>query len=150
MQSYYEVSGLSTLVSRMTPLFGTFRKGMLDSLVRRTARLSGADERALSALGYLLDAVEVKREGMVATTFDVALGKFNWSHVPENAFEHLVDLATPLGAILSGAESDNEGLTLRLKTRAAAPLSSSRDPANLKPPGRKAVWVRSPPPAPIA
>lgn len=92
-------------------------------------RLSGADERALSALGDLLDAVEVKREGMVATSFDVALGKFNRSHVPENAFEHLVDLATALEAILSGGESDNEALTLRLKTRAAALLSSSRDPA---------------------
>ena len=34
VQSYYEVSGLSTLVSRMTPLFGTFCKGMLDSLAR--------------------------------------------------------------------------------------------------------------------
>lgn len=129
VQSYYEVSGLSTLVSRMTPLYGTFRKGMLDSLVRRTARLSGADERCLSALGDLLDAVDVKREGMVATSFDVALGKFNRSHVPENAFEHLVDLATALEAILSGGESDNEALTLRLKTRAAALLSSSRDPA---------------------
>jgi hypothetical protein len=129
VQSYSEVSGLSTLVSRMTPLYGTFRKGMLDSLVRRTTRLSGADERALSALGDLLDAVEVKREGMVATSFDVALGKFNRSHVPENAFEHLVDLATALEAILSGGESDNEALTLRLKTRAAALLSSSQDPA---------------------
>jgi hypothetical protein len=129
VQSYYEVSGLSTLVSRMTPLYDTFRKGMLDSLVRRTARLSRADEQALNAMGDLLDAVEVKREGMVATSFDVALGKFNRSHVPENAFEHLVDLATALEAILSGGESDNEALTLRLKTRAAALLSSSQDPA---------------------
>ena len=69
----------------MTPLYDTFRKGMLDSLVRRTARLSRADEQALNAMGDLLDAVEVKREGMVATSFDVALGKFNRSHVPENA-----------------------------------------------------------------
>jgi hypothetical protein len=129
VQSYYEVSGLSTLVSRMTPLYGTFRKGMLDSLVRRTVRLSQADALALSALGDLLDAVDVKREGMVATSFDVALGKFNGSHVPESAFEHLVDLATALEAIMSGGESDNEALTLRLKTRAAALLSSSRDSA---------------------
>jgi hypothetical protein len=104
VQSYYEVGGLSTLVSRMAPLYGTFRKGMLDSLVRRIARLSDADERALSALGDLLDSADVRREGMVATSFDVALSKFNRSHVPENAFEHLVELATALEAILSGGE----------------------------------------------
>lgn len=127
VQSYYEVTGTSTLISRMSPIMGTFRKGMLDSLVRRAIRITGEEGPAVAKLGELLRTVDVKREGMVATSFDVALDKFNRSHLPNSNFENLVDLATAFEAIMSGGESDNEALTLRLRSRAAALLATNRD-----------------------
>lgn len=127
VQSYYEVTGTSTLISRMSPIMGTFSKGMLDSLVRRTVRITGGEGPAVAKLGELLKTVDVEREGMVATSFDVALDKFNRSHLPNSNFENLVDLATAFEAIMSGGESDNEALTLRLRSRAATLLATNRD-----------------------
>jgi hypothetical protein len=77
----------------------------------------------------LVDKADVKREGMAATVFDVALGKFNSSHHLENPYETLVDLTTALEAILAGGETETEGLTLRLRNRAAALLATDADPA---------------------
>ena len=66
---------------------------------------------------------------MVATSFDVASSKFNLSHSSDSPYEHLVDLATALEAVLIGAERDTEGLTLRLRTRVATLLATEDDPA---------------------
>jgi hypothetical protein len=129
VQSTYEVSGTTTLVTRMHPLMRSFRAGWLDTLVRRTVRLTGDEGVAFAALGDLIDAADVRREGMVATSFDVALSKFNHSHSSNSAYEHLVDLATALEAALIGAEKETEGLTLRLRSRVAALLVTDDDPA---------------------
>lgn len=129
VQSAYEVSGTTTLVARMNPLMNTFRKGWLDALVRRTVRLTGDEGLAFAALDDLIDAADVKREGMVATSFDVALSKFNRSHTSDSPYDHLVDLATALEAALIGAEKETEGLTLRLRNRVAALLATDDDPA---------------------
>lgn len=129
VQSYYEVTGMTTLVARMGPEMGTFRKGVLDTLVRRTVRLGGDEGSAFEKLDQLIDAADVKRTAMAATSFDVALSKFHRSHTSDSPYEHLVDLATALEAILAGGESDNEGLTLRLRSRAAALLATDDDPA---------------------
>jgi hypothetical protein len=127
VQSAYEISGATTLVARMNPLMSIFRKG--DSLVRRTTRLTGDEGPAFAALGDLIDAAEVKREGMVATSLDVAMSKFNRSYSGDSPYEHLVDLATALEAALIGAEKETEGLTLRLRSRVAALLATDDDPA---------------------
>ncbi|HEX6338690.1 MAG TPA: hypothetical protein VFZ85_17185 [Jiangellaceae bacterium] len=58
----------------------TFDKGTLDMLVRRTVRFTGEEGPAFEALGDLIDAARVEHEGMVATSFGVALSKFNRSH----------------------------------------------------------------------
>ena len=129
VQSTYEVSGMTTLVARMTPQMRTFRKGTLDALVRRTIRLTGEEHPAFAALGDLIDAAEVRREGMVWPSFDVALANFNRSHRSDSPYELLVDLATALEAALIGAEKETEGLTLRLRTRVAALLATDDDPA---------------------
>ena len=60
--------------------------------------------RRFASLEALIDAAEVKREGIVATTFDAALVKFNRSRSDDRPYEHLVDLPTALGAALIGAE----------------------------------------------
>jgi hypothetical protein len=130
VQSAYEVSGTTTLVARMNPLMSTFRKGWLDALVRRTVRLTGDEGAAFAALGGLIDAADIKREGMIATSFDVALSKFNRSHSSDSPYEHIVDLATALEAALIGAK-ETEGLTLRLRTRTSALLATEDDSARV-------------------
>jgi hypothetical protein len=127
VQSAYQISGATTLAARMNPLMNIFRKG--DPLIRRTVRLAGDEAAAFAALGELIDAAEVKREGMVATSLDVALSKFNRSYSSDSPYEHLVDLATALEAALIGAEKETEGLTLRLRSRGAALLATDDDPA---------------------
>jgi hypothetical protein len=129
VQSAHEDSGLTTLIGRMDPLSMPSPKGMLDTPVRRTVHLTGAEEPAFAALGQLLDAAEVKREGMLVTSFDVAIRNFNLSHSSEQLADQLVDLATALEAVLIGGTKETEGLTLRLKNRAAALLATEDDPA---------------------
>lgn len=129
VQTTYEVSGMTTLVARMRPQMSISRKGLLDTPVRRTVRLTGDESAAFETLGGVIDAADIKREGMVATSFDVALGKFNASHSNGNPYEYLVDLATGLEAALIGTEKETEGLTLRLRSRAAALLATESDPA---------------------
>ncbi|MGW5216396.1 hypothetical protein ACWEQA_00870 [Nocardia sp. NPDC004085] len=127
VRSNYEVSGPTTLVSRMDPtleMASNIRGFRI--LVRRTVRLSGEEAPAFTALGNLIDSAEVKRDGMVATSFDVALSKFNGSH-HRGPFEHIVDLATALEAALLGGEKETEGLSLRLRTRVAALLATDDD-----------------------
>lgn len=128
VQSAYEVTGSTTLVTRIRPLMSTFRKGMLDTLVRRTVRLTGDEGAAFKRLDELIDAADIVRTGMIATSFDVALSKFYRSHSADNPYEHLVDLATALEAILAGGEGDNEALTFRLRSRVAALLAADGDP----------------------
>jgi hypothetical protein len=125
--SVFEVRGMTTLVSRMSPYMTLFRGSR--TLVRRTVWLNERHAPAFEAIGALVDRADVKREGMAATSFDVALGKFNSSHHQENPYETLVDLATALEAILAGGEPETESLTLRLRNRAAALLSADGDPA---------------------
>jgi hypothetical protein len=129
VQTTYEVSGMTTLVARMRPQMSSSRKGLLDTPVRRTVRLTGDESAAFETLGGVIDAADIKREGMVATSFDVALGKFNGSHSNGSPYEYLVDLATGLEAALIGTEKETEGLTLRLRSRAAALLATESDPA---------------------
>jgi len=129
VQSNYEISGATTLVARMNPLMSTFRAGWFGTLVRRTVRLNGGEGTAFEALDALIDAADVKRKGMIATSFDVALSKFQRSHSSDNPYEHLVDLATALEAALIGAEKDTEGLTLRLRSRTSVLLATEDDPA---------------------
>jgi hypothetical protein len=129
VQSVYEIAGATTLVARMSPIMNTFPVGSFGGLVRRTVRLTAEQAEAFAALDQLIDAAEVKREGMAATSFDVALAKFNRSHSENSPYEHLVDLVTALEAALIGAERETEGLTLRLRSRVAALLATDDDPA---------------------
>ncbi|TCO55655.1 HEPN domain-containing protein [Actinocrispum wychmicini] len=129
VQSVYEASGVATLISCMDPQIHKAHKGMLDTLVRRTVRLTGDEAPVFTAVSDMIHAADVKRDGIVATSFDVALSKYNHSHTTDSPYEHLVDLATALEGVLIGAENEGEGLTLRLCTRAAALLTSDDDPA---------------------
>jgi hypothetical protein len=123
----FEVNGLTTLVARVNSRMTIFRGGR--PLVRRTVWVNEQHGPAFDAIGALVDEADVSREGMAATSYDVAISKFHRSHHQENPYEHLVDLATALEAILAGGEKENEGLTLRLRNRAAALLAADNDHA---------------------
>ncbi len=129
VRTNYETIGPRTRVARMNPQMNAFRGGLLDTPVRRTVRLAEDQEAAFLMLGDAIDAADINREGMVATSFDVALGRFGRSHSSDSQYEHLVDLATALEAALIGSDKQTEGLTLRLRTRAAALLATANDPA---------------------
>jgi hypothetical protein len=99
-------------------------------LVHRVAQLDENHGPMIAVLGELVDAAEVKRDGMVSTSFDVALSKFNRSYQQQGSpYDQLVDLSTALEAVLIGSEKENEGLTLRLRSRVAALLAGDDDPA---------------------
>jgi hypothetical protein len=128
-QPAYEVQGITTLVSRMHPYLTTFGKGPSLALVRRTCRLTVGDDEAFRGLGVLLDAADIKKEKMAWTSFDVAIANFHSSFLLGDAFKNLVDLATALEAILSDGSDGSDAITLRLKMRASALLSTSADPS---------------------
>jgi hypothetical protein len=83
----------------------------------------------LDALGEMLDQVEIKREGMVFTSFDTAVRNFQSSYSAPNLFDQVVELATALEACLASGDKDNDAISLRLRSRAAAVLATERDPA---------------------
>jgi hypothetical protein len=126
VRSGYEITGMTTLTAPMDPLMRGFDTGLRDTLVRRTVRLSGDQTPAFNALAAVISAADVKRDGIVAASLDVALTKFNGSHTISSPLEHLVDLATALEGVLIG-ENEGEGLTLRLCSRAAALLACDDD-----------------------
>lgn len=126
-RTLFQVTGTTTLVSRMRPFMAQPHGG--GSWVRRTVWLSDRQAPAFVAIAALVESARIKRDGMAATSFDVALAKFNNALRQENAFEQIVDLATALEAILAGGETETEALTLRLRTRAAALLATEGDPA---------------------
>lgn len=128
-QSFYEIAGPTTLVSPMRPHV-TVPAGHLSSQVRRTLQLGGADAARFEAVARLVDEAQVHREGMVTTSFDTALRKFHGSHGDRNPYDQIVDLATALEAALVSTKKDAEGLSLRLRSRAAALLWARNDPAS--------------------
>ena len=128
-QSCWQLIGASTLISRVSPMYRRFEKAAIpDIRMQRVVRLQESDAPAFAALGALLDDAVIKREGMVATSFDIALLNYNRSHEEGDDFERVIDLATALEAILTGSESDTEAVGHRLRTRASALLWTDDDP----------------------
>ncbi len=126
----YELVGLTTRVARMRPQMKESQGGLFGGMpIRRTAKLSEANASAFAKLGVALDDADVRREGMVATSFDVALSRLNRSYRSGSQDEHVVDLATALEAALIGSDKTKDEITLRLRTRAAALLATPEDPA---------------------
>ena len=128
-QSLFELRGTDGLFTRMHPELREYPHEGLVRSIRRTAKLQASDAPGLEAIAKLVTDTDVKREGMAATPFDVALSKFQGSYVEGRGFTRLVELATALEATLAG-EGENAGLTLRLRNRAAALLACERDPAS--------------------
>lgn len=128
-QCFYEIAGPTSLVSPMQPHV-TVPPGHLSSQVRRTLQLGEGDAARFEAVARLVDEAQVHRQGMVTTSFDTALRKFHQSYGDRNQYDQIVDLATALEAALVSTKKDAEGLSLRLRSRAAALLWAQNDPAS--------------------
>ena len=127
-QTFYEVAGPTALVAPMSPYLSVSPSN-LDAQVCRVLHLDGSETDRFHAIERLLDEAAIAREGMATTSFDTALRKFNGSFVAGDPYDRVVDLATALEAALVSSRTDAEGLSLRLRSRAAALLSTESDPA---------------------
>lgn len=108
------------------PQSRTFSAARPDPRFERAIQLCADDALAFTALNDVIEAAVIKRNGMAATSFDTALYRYNRAHEEGDDFERIVDLATALEAVLTG-DDKGEGLSLRLKNRAAALLATSTD-----------------------
>lgn len=129
--SMYEVRGETSFVRRFRPTLVQFRGdgGLVSStrMVRRTTRLDAEDRARIAGLTSVFDQVVRPQPGVVVTSFEMALHKFELSYHSYAWYEQVVDLATAFEAVLSG--KDKTDILLRLKTRAAALLATEKDPA---------------------
>lgn len=128
-QSIWQVFGTSTLVSRMQPHFVSYKERPSFAPLRRTTVLSEEDLQPIETIAELFAAVAVKRSGMVATSFDMAIHRFVRTYEKDDYFDQIVDLATALEALLTSNDLGNDAISLRLRNRASALLSTPRDSA---------------------
>lgn len=127
VQSAFEVRGATTRVSRIAPYKVDFHfSGSLGALIRRTARLAVKDEGSLTRVVELLGTAE-RRKGVLISSFDMALSRYNRSHQSAPWTDKLVDLATALEAALIGTSDDNSSVVVRLRHRAATLLVADND-----------------------
>lgn len=127
-ESAWQVAGASTLISRLHPLYQTYQhSSMPNLLMQRVVEFTPDHAPAITALSDFLDAAVVKRDKMVATSFDIALLNYTRSHQQGDCDDRIIDLATALEAILTGSDDETEGVGLRLRSRAAALLWTDND-----------------------
>jgi hypothetical protein len=127
-QTFYHLAGPTSLVSPMSPYLSV-APANLDAQVCRVLCLDGSETPRFDAIARLVDEAAITREGMATTSFDTALRKFHASFLAGDPYDRVVDLATALEAALVSSKKDAEGLSLRLRSRAAALLSTDFDPA---------------------
>jgi hypothetical protein len=94
-------------------------------LAARVIELEPDDVARVDGLDRLLQEAQHENDGMIFTSFGMALQRFLVSFHAYSWHEQIVDLATALEAALSGTAKHD--ITLRLKTRAANLLSTDRD-----------------------
>ena len=128
-ESAWEVAGASTLIARLHPQYRAFQRSKVPNLLmQRVIEFTPEQAPAVSTLSDFVDAAVVKRDKMVATSFDLALHNYTRSHQHGDYYDKIISLATAFEAILTGSDDDTEGVGLRLRTRAAALLWTESDP----------------------
>ena len=129
-ESHWQVTGTSTLVSPMSPVYEQYRKEWLGpALIRRSIQLSAEHKQAIENIQDMLSHVQIARNGIVTSSFDLALERFQRTFAYGNPFDKIVDLCIALEAILIGDGNENDGISLRLKNRASALLRTDNDSA---------------------
>ena len=130
--SLVELSGETRVVHSSPPEVRLFRGSgggfaSPTSMVRRVVIIDADTDRQVTGLQQLINAANRPTEGMHFTSLAMAKHKFTMSFHAFSWWEQIVDLSTALEAALAGKTSSD--VLLRLKTRAAALLSTSDDPA---------------------
>jgi hypothetical protein len=130
-ESIYEVQGETSRVRNFNPVLYSFRGTRTSALssvnlVRRTVWLGDDDREPIEGLDRLLKALTTPQK-MAFASFAVAQHKFVVSYHAHAWFEQVVDLMTAFEAALSG--KDTNDVTLRLRVRAAGLLATDDDPA---------------------
>lgn len=128
-QSHWQVSGTSKLISQMPAQYRSYKERSSIALIRRTTILSEQDREPLDALRKIFANSGVKRVGMVTTSFDMAVHRYARTYDRDDVFDQIVDLATSLEAILTGNDLSTDAISLRLRSRASALLSTPNDSA---------------------
>jgi hypothetical protein len=135
VQSAIEIRGATVRINRMVPHRFDFQiSGSLGSLIRRTARLSVGDAGLIARVTELLGTRAVRREGVLISSFNMALSAYNRSHQAAPWTDRLVDLATALeaaGPLLHHVMGliHNSSVVLRLRHRAGTLLVTENDPS---------------------
>jgi hypothetical protein len=125
----YEVQGPVSLISHMRPSLRVYGNQVLPRVAHRAGTITAEAVDAIIAIEQLVAGADVKRSGMATTSIDTALRNLERSYSADNAFTAIVDLATAQEAALLGGDSDNDAVTARLRSRAAALLVTDHDPA---------------------
>lgn len=128
-QSKWQVFGTSTLVSQMSPEYMAYSGRSGFAPLRRTTVLSKEELEPIETLAEIFAAVGIRRSGMVATSFDMAIHRFMRTYAKDDYFDQIVDLATALEALLTSNDQGNDAISLRLRNRASALLSTPGDSA---------------------
>lgn len=129
-QSCWQITGTPTVVSRMNPHQRTFGKQGMNHRMQRAVRLRDEHAPLFAALSGLLDAASVRQPGVVVSSLQVALSRFDSAHEAHDDYESIVDLATAFEAALISDGAEHDAISLRLRSRAAALLATESDPGH--------------------
>jgi len=125
-ENIVEAVGQAGFVRVYRPRIEYFRRQWMPLAIRRVASL---EKRHVSGLTELLEHLE-RWEGndpKKPTVLGIALARLNRSYEATPWFDKLVDLCVGLEAVLIGG-TEQEEISLKLRTRAAYLLATPRDP----------------------
>lgn len=124
---HFEVHGPPHLVAGWHPHLVSHQT-IAWPLVRRKLVLDSWHTAAVEGVIDLLGAVNVRRDGMASNSVDVAVARYTESFQNDD-FAALIDLSTAMEAVLIDEADGTDGLSARLRARAAALLSTPTDSA---------------------
>lgn len=86
-------------------MYGTFEKPSIPNLLmQRIIEFVPEHAPTITTLSYFVNVAVVKRDKMVATSFDIALCNYTRSRQQGNYYDRIISLATALEAALTGSD----------------------------------------------
>lgn len=127
---HFEVHGPPNLAAGWHPYLLN-RQASAWQLVRRKLVLNAWHASAVDGLTNLIGGVNVRREGMASNSLDIAVARYSASFQSHD-FSALIDLCTAMEAVFIDESDGTDGLSSRLRARAAALLFTPIDsPASI-------------------
>ena len=144
-RSLFSVSGPTSLLSRVEPLYVPTERFIRLPPIRRTATVDKSAATIFGDIGSMLATVDTQRSSnpesanggsrdgsgkILTSSWQIALRSFAQSHSEVFWHRNLVDLTTGLEAAMSDRDHATDSVTFRLQTRAAALLATECDTAS--------------------